>query len=280
MFVGEVWLPDAERFARYLRPDELHTAFNFNFLSCPWEPDRLRRTIDDTLAEHAPVGAPATWVLCNHDVTRTATRYGREDTGFDFAKKRFGTPTDLDLGTRRARAAALLTLALPGSVYLYQGEELGLPEADIPLDRIQDPMHARSGGTDPGRDGCRVPLPWEAENPSFGFGGGTEPWLPQPTDWSRYAVDRQTADPLSMLSLYRTALNLRRKEAGFGDGPMDWLPSPDGVLTFARADDLLCVANLSDQSVLLPPHTDVLLASEELPADGTLPSDAAVWLRI
>ncbi|MFI1248011.1 glycoside hydrolase family 13 protein [Streptomyces anulatus] len=280
VFVGEVWLPDAERFARYLRPDELHTAFNFNFLSCPWEPDRLRRTIDDTLAEHAPVGAPATWVLCNHDVTRTATRYGREDTGFDFAKKRFGTPTDLDLGTRRARAAALLTLALPGSVYLYQGEELGLPEADIPLDRIQDPMHARSGGTDPGRDGCRVPLPWEAENPSFGFGGGTEPWLPQPTDWSRYAVDRQTADPLSMLSLYRTALNLRRKEAGFGDGPMDWLPSPDGVLTFARADDLLCVANLSGQSVLLPPHTDVLLASEELPADGTLPSDAAVWLRI
>ncbi len=157
VFVGEVWLPDAERFARYLRPDELHTAFNFNFLACPWDPDWLRRTIDDTLAEHAPVNAPATWVLCNHDVTRTATRYGREDTGFDFAKKRFGIPTDLELGTRRARAAALLTLALPGSVYLYQGEELGLPEADVPLDRVQDPMHFRSGGTDPGRDGCRVP---------------------------------------------------------------------------------------------------------------------------
>ncbi|GAA3290169.1 hypothetical protein GCM10020295_03860 [Streptomyces cinereospinus] len=118
---------------------------------------RLRRSIDDTLAEHAPVGAPATWVLCNHDVTRTVTRYGRADTAFDFATKRFGTPTDLDLGTRRARAAALLSLALPGSVYLYQGEELGLPEADVPLDRIEDPMHFRSGGTDPGRDGCRVP---------------------------------------------------------------------------------------------------------------------------
>ncbi len=127
VFVGEVWLPDAERFARYLRPDELHTAFNFNFLSCPWDADRLRRTIDDTLAEHAPVGAPATWVLCNHDVTRTVTRYGREDTGFDFAKKTFGTPTDLALGTRRARAAALLTLALPGSVYLYQGRNSVCP---------------------------------------------------------------------------------------------------------------------------------------------------------
>ena len=132
IFVGEVWLPDAERFARYLRPDELHTAFNFNFLACPWDAGRLRSAIDDTLAEHAAVGAPATWVLCNHDVTRTVTRYGREDTGFDFAAKTFGTPTDLALGTRRARAAALLSLALPGAVYLYQGEELGLPEADIP----------------------------------------------------------------------------------------------------------------------------------------------------
>ncbi|MER5966938.1 alpha-amylase family glycosyl hydrolase, partial [Streptomyces sp. NPDC002057] len=281
VFVGEVWLPDSERFARYLRPDELHTAFNFNFLSCPWDPDRLRRTIDDTLAEHAPVGAPATWVLCNHDVTRTTTRYGREDTGFDFARKRFGTPTDLELGTRRARAAALLTLALPGSVYLYQGEELGLPEADIPLDRIQDPMHARSGGTDPGRDGCRVPLPWEAGAPSYGFVADTdaEPWLPQPADWARYAVDRQAADPGSMLSLYRTALALRRAETGFGDGPMGWLPAPEGILTFARAENLLCVVNLSDAPVLLPSHTKVLLASAELPADGTLPSDTAVWLR-
>jgi alpha-glucosidase len=281
VFVGEVWLPDPERFARYLRPDELHTAFNFNFLTCPWEADRLRRTIDDTLAEHAPVGAPATWVLCNHDVTRTVTRYGRDDTGFDFAKKRFGTRTDPTLGTRRARAAALLTLALPGSVYLYQGEELGLPEADIPRDRIQDPMHFRSGGTDPGRDGCRVPIPWEAEAPAYGFGTdpGREPWLPQPDDWARYAVDRQAADPGSMLTLYRTALELRRTEAGFGDGPLGWLPSPEGVLAFARAEGLLCVANLSGDPVPLPPHTDILLASDELPAHGTIPPDTAVWLR-
>ncbi|MFF9839105.1 glycoside hydrolase family 13 protein [Streptomyces sp. NPDC013740] len=278
VFVGEVWLPDPERFARYLRPDELHTAFNFSFLTCPWEPDRLRRAIDDTLAEHAPVGAPATWVLCNHDVTRTVTRYGREDTGFDFAAKRFGIPADLALGTRRARAAALLTLALPGSVYLYQGEELGLPEADIPLDRIQDPMHFRSGGTDPGRDGCRVPLPWEAEAPAYGFGGAA-PWLPQPADWAGYAVDRQRADPDSMLSLYREALRLRRGEPGFGDGSLTWLPAPAGVLSLARTDGLVCVVNLSDAPADLPPYDRLLLTSDPLDAEGRLPRDTAVWLR-
>ncbi|MDH6514033.1 alpha-glucosidase [Streptomyces sp. SAI-135] len=279
VFVGEVWLPDAERFARYLRPDELHTAFNFNFLACPWEPDRLRRTIDNTLAEHAPVGAPATWVLCNHDVTRTVTRYGREDTGFDFAAKRFGTPTDLALGTRRARAAALLTLALPGSVYLYQGEELGLPEADIPLDRIQDPMHFRSGGVDPGRDGCRVPLPWEAQAPAYGFGTGAAPWLPQPEDWAPYAVDRQSGDPRSMLTLYREALRIRRSEPAFGHGPMQWLPAEVGVLAFARPGGPICVVNLSEAPVDLPVAGEVLLSSGPLESDGKLPSDTAVWLR-
>lgn len=173
MLIGEVWLPDTERFARYLRPDELHTAFNFDFLACPWDAGRLRASVDATLAAHAPVGAPATWVLANHDVTRTVTRYGRADTGFDFKTKAHGIPTDLELGTRRARAAALLTLALPGSVYLYQGEELGLPEVeDIPAELLQDPMYFRSGGTDPGRDGCRVPLPWSGDAPPYGFGGG------------------------------------------------------------------------------------------------------------
>ncbi|MEU2431800.1 glycoside hydrolase family 13 protein [Streptomyces sp. NPDC007861] len=274
IFVGEVWLPDSERFARYLRPDELHTAFNLSFLACPWDAQKLRRTIDETLAEHAPVGAPATWVLCNHDVTRTVTRYGREDTGFDFAAKAFGTPTDLALGTRRARAAALLSLALPGSVYVYQGEELGLPEAEIPRDRIQDPMHFRSGGTDPGRDGCRVPLPWNGALPD------TEPWLPRPADWPAYAADRQARDPGSMLSLYRTALRLRRTEPGFGDGPMTWLPpSGPGVLAFARPDGLVCVANLGPQPAGLPAYETVLLASGPLDEDGRLPRDTAVWLR-
>ncbi|MFJ6700311.1 glycoside hydrolase family 13 protein [Streptomyces sp. NPDC091272] len=279
VFVGEVWLPDAERFARYLRPDELHTAFNFSFLACPWDADRLRRSIDDTLAEHAPVGAPATWVLCNHDVTRTVTRYGREDTAFDFATKAFHTPTDLALGTRRARAAALLSLALPGSAYLYQGEELGLPEADIPLDRIQDPMHFRSRGADPGRDGCRVPLPWAGDAPYSGFGSTVEPWLPQPEGWQDYAADRQLADPDSMLALYRDALRIRRTAPGFGDGPLTWLPAADGVLAFSRTDGLSCVVNLGAAAAQLPDHREVLLASGPLDMQGRLPQDHAVWLR-
>ncbi|GAA3244438.1 hypothetical protein GCM10020256_70110 [Streptomyces thermocoprophilus] len=218
-------------------------------------------------------------MLCNHDVTRTVTRYGREDTAFDFATKAFGTPTDLELGTRRARAAALLTLALPGSVYLYQGEELGLPEAEVPRDRIQDPMHFRSGGTDPGRDGCRIPLPWNADAPHAGFGSRDEPWLPQPADWARYAVDRQSADPDSMLSLYRRALLLRRTEEGFGDGPLTWLPAPEGVLAFTRPHGLVCVVNLSGTPAELPPHRRLLLSSGPLTSDGRLPADTAVWLR-
>ena len=151
VLVGEIWLPDADRLARYLRPDELHTAFNFDFLGCPWEARRIRASIDASLAVHEPVGAPPTWVLSNHDVTRPVTRYGRADSSFAFATKRPGIPTDLERGTRRARAAALLTMALPGSMYVYQGEELGLPEVeDIPPERRRDPMWLRSGGSGSG----------------------------------------------------------------------------------------------------------------------------------
>ncbi len=184
LLVGEVWLPDVERFTRYLRPDELHTAFNFDFLTRPWEAHELRASIDGTLAAHAPVGAPATWVLSNHDVTRPVTRFGRQDSSFAFDAKRPGVPTDLELGWRRSRAAALLCAALPGCLYIYQGDELGLDEvADLPLGQLQDPMYHRSGGQDPGRDGCRVPLPWSGAASPFGFsppGARREPWLRQP----------------------------------------------------------------------------------------------------
>ncbi|MDG4751469.1 glycoside hydrolase family 13 protein [Micromonospora sp. WMMD718] len=280
--VGEVWLPDRQRFANYLRPDELHTAFNFDFLGCAWDATSLRESIDGTLAAHAPVGAPATWVLSNHDVTRHVTRYGRADTRFSFAAKREGIPTDLELGTRRARAAALLSLALPGAAYVYQGEELGLWEVeDIPYELRQDPMWERSGRVDPGRDGCRVPLPWQGDTPPFGFspdGATAAPWLPQPADWKDRTVRAQTGDPHSMLELYRAALTLRRAEPALGDGTLTWLPAPDGVLAFAREPGFTCLVNLGDAAVPLPAHDRLLLASGPLD-DDRLPPDTAVWLR-
>jgi alpha-glucosidase len=280
VLVGEVWLEDTARFAAYLRPDEMHTAFNFDFMAQPWDAAALRSSIDRTLAAHREVGAPATWVLSNHDVTRPVTRYGRAESGFAFAAKRAGVPTDLALGTRRARAAALLTAALPGSLYLYQGDELGLPEVeDLPPEAVQDPMHARSGGVDPGRDGCRVPLPWSGSEPPFGFGPGTgQPWLPQPADWAARTVEAQQADPGSMLSLYRAVLARRRAEPGLGDGDLRWLDAAPGVLAFARGD-VLCVVNLSAASVPLPPHAGVLLASDGDGDGAHLDPDTAAWLR-
>ncbi|MGC3862615.1 glycoside hydrolase family 13 protein [Micromonospora chersina] len=280
--IGEVWLPDRQRFANYLRPDELHAAFNFDFLGCAWDAAALRESIDGTLSAHAPVGAPATWVLSNHDVTRHVTRYGRADTRFSFAAKREGIPTDLELGTRRARAAALLSLALPGAAYVYQGEELGLWEVeDIPYELRQDPMWERSGRVDPGRDGCRVPLPWAGDTPPFGFspdGTAAAPWLPQPADWKDRTVRAQTGDPHSMLELYRAAIAIRRSEAALGDGGLTWLPAPDKVLAFARDPGFTCVVNLSAAAVPLPAHERLLLASGPLD-DDRLPPDTAAWLR-
>ncbi|SEG74259.1 alpha-glucosidase [Thermomonospora echinospora] len=274
MLVGEVWLPDQERLARYLRPDEMHTVFNFPFLGAPWDAAALRAVIDDTFATLAPVGAPATWVLSNHDVIRTVTRYGRADTSFDHADRRLGAPTDPALGLRRARAAALLSLALPGSVYIYQGEELGLPEVeDLPDEVRQDPIWRRSGHTDRGRDGCRVPLPWSGVEPPFGFGTG-EPWLPQPAGWKDLTVEAQQADPSSMLALYRAALRIRANE--LGDGTMRWLPMGDDVLAFVRDSGLTCVVNLGAEPV--PVTGEVLLASGPLQG-GLLPPNTAVWLR-
>jgi alpha-glucosidase len=297
VLVGEIWLPDAERFAQYLRPDEMHTAFNFDFMTRPWEAKALTESIRTTLEAHEPVGAPATWVLSNHDITRPVTRYGRRDSSFDFAAKRFGTPTDLDLGRRRARAAALLTGALPGTLYVYQGDELGLPEVEVPRDAIEDPMHFRSGGVDPGRDGCRVPVPWTRHGRSAGFSpddAAAGPWLPQPAGWGELSVEAQEADPGSMLHLYRTMLAVRRREPALAGDDLTWVTLPGGtddLLAFARTapgpagGTLVCAVNLGTAPVPLPSGVDVVLASSPLgpaPDAGTGPSlgpDTAVWYR-
>jgi alpha-glucosidase len=171
---------------------------------------------------------------------------------------------------------------LPGSVYVYQGEELGLWEVqDIPGELRQDPIWWRTGGADPGRDGCRVPLPWSGSEPPFGFSppeAASPPWLPQPVAWRDLTVAAEAARPDSVLELYRTALHIRRTEPALGDGPMSWLPSPEGVLAFDRGTSVRCVTNLSPAPAELPPHAAVILASGPL-ADGLLPPDTSVWLR-
>ena len=192
MFVGEVPVKGPERFANYVRPDEFHTAFNLEFIKTPWNAESMLANIDSTLNALRRVGAPPTWVLSNHDETRHVTRYGRSAAGAapgqrSASKENSNGSTDLGLGTRRARAAILLMLALPGSAYLYQGEELGLWEVeDLPDEVRRDPVWHRTGGLEPGRDGCRVPLPWSGRTPPFDFtGSGTHPWLPQPAGLGR-----------------------------------------------------------------------------------------------
>jgi alpha-glucosidase len=280
IFVAEAHVRPG-RLAAYLRPDELHTAFNFDFLRCPLEADRLREVIDRSISDLAAVGAPATWVLSNHDEIRHVTRYGRDHTGVTTPLSGRHQPSDLALGTRRARAAALLMLALPGGAYVYQGEELGLYEVeDLPEEALQDPMWERSGHTVRGRDGCRVPLPWSGDTPPFGFGPpGTVPWLPQPADWKSYTAEANEADPTSMLRLYRHALRLRRLDPDLRGGELRWLESPDGTLLFQRGHGLLCAVNLSDKPITLPDAHAPLLSSEPLDRDGLLPPDTAVWMR-
>ena len=288
-FVAEAWVHSTERLARYVRPDELHTAFNFAFLAAPWEPDALRAVIDESITTTAAVGAPTTWVLSNHDVTRHATRYGRLDTTVggvsDAGRAGPDTPIDLDLGLGRARAAVLLTLGLPGSAYLYQGEELGLPEVvDLPEEVLADPIWERSLHTYRGRDGCRVPVPWAKDGPSLGFGDGPA-WLPQPVSWSDLSVEAQTGIEGSTLELYRLALRLRRET--LHGGSMRWDVAPAGTLAFRRdaagGGEILVVVNLGAEPFALPAYRDmpaeVLVASGPL-ADGHLPTDTAVWLRV
>jgi alpha-glucosidase len=265
-FVAEAWVETPAQLARYVRPDELHTAFNFNFLLAPWDARALRAAIDRSLEALAAVGAPATWVLSNHDVVRHVTRYG-----------------DGSVGTRRARAAALLLLALPGGAYVYQGDELGLPEVvDLPDAVRQDPTFFRTGGAEPGRDGSRVPLPWSGREALFGFGPpGSTPWLPQPAAWAGLTVERQQSDPASMLNVYRAALRLRHELPALRGERFAWEKADGDAFAFRRGSDVWCAVNFGDQPRdprrLGLSGGRVVLASQPVDARGRLPSDTAVW---
>ncbi|MGK5440655.1 glycoside hydrolase family 13 protein [Micromonospora sp. URMC 105] len=278
ILVAEAWVEPAERLARYVRPDEMHQAFNFEYLLASWTAPAQYAVITRSLEATDSVGAPTTWVLSNHDVVRHASRLGLTVGGGRPNGIGIGDPQpDAALGLRRARAASLLMLALPGSAYLYQGEELGLPEhTTLPDEVRQDPTWERSGHTQRGRDGCRVPIPWEADAPSYGFGPTDASWLPQPPLWAEYALDRQREVPGSTYEMYRTALRLRR-EHGLARGPLEWLSSGDEVLTF-RNGDLVVLTNFGDAAVPAPAG-EVLHSSTPLDADGRVPTDVTVWVR-
>ncbi|MER6027869.1 glycoside hydrolase family 13 protein [Streptomyces sp. NPDC001851] len=273
--VAEAWTPTVERSALYIRPDELHQAFNFSYLTTGWNAADLRDVIDRSLSAMNAVHAPATWVLSNHDVVRHSTRLAEGDEA---------------RGLRRARAATLLMLALPGSAYLYQGEELGLPEVvDLPDEVRQDPAFFRSSGQDGTRDGCRVPLPWSGEAPPFGFGPveGGPSWLPQPEAWKDLTVAAQDGDPTSTLEFYRSALAVRREHPALGAGrQVTWLDAPDGVLAFRRdtADgSFVCMVNLTATPVSVTTPGTLLLASADVqpgPARTELPADCAIWWAV
>ncbi|MGW1022305.1 glycoside hydrolase family 13 protein [Streptomyces sp. NPDC002577] len=276
IFVAEAWTPTIERTANYVRPDELHQAFNFQYLSTSWDAGELREVIDRSLDSMRPVGAPTTWVLSNHDVTRHATRFANPP-GLGTQIRLAG---DRELGLRRARAATLLMLALPGSAYIYQGEELGLPDVvDLPDEVRQDPAYFRGAGQDGFRDGCRVPIPWTRTGSSYGFGDGGS-WLPQPAEWGELSVEAQTGVPGSTLELYRSALAVRREQRDLGAGDsVTWLDAPAGVLAFRRGE-FFCTANTTGETVRVPAYGRVLLASGDVTVvdgEAQLPADTTVW---
>ena len=275
--VAEAWVMPGRR-ARYVRPDELHQAFNFDFLQTPWECVSLVDVIEESLREAGAVGATATWVLSNHDMVRHLSRYALPssvDLRLWLLSNGTEPAPDLAAGLRRARAAALLMLALPGSSYLYEGEELGLAEvADLPSQYLQDPTWERSDHQDKGRDGCRVPMPWDTTRPSFGF-SSVDAWLPQPTSWGELSWAAQDGAPASTLELYRKALALRRTLRC--DDALTWLSKGPAVLSFARSNGLVCVVNFGPQPIAVP-SGQLLLTSDELTGAGLLATDTAAWV--
>ena len=282
--VAETWTPTNSRTYRYARADELGQVFDFALLKAPWDAAAYRTTIVRSMADQlAYAGATGgqTWVLSSHDVPRHASRLALPpDVSAEDWVASGGTEPVVDpaVGLRRARSATLMMLALPGSAYLYQGEELGLPEvADLDADVIQDPVFARTNGTVKGRDGCRVPLPWTDNGPSFGFGTGGA-WLPQPAAFGALSVASQERTDGSTLDLYRRALRFRREHLARGERPFAWLETGPDVLAFTRGDDVRCLVNFGLAGVPLDDGWTVVLASEPL-THGQVPTDGAVWLR-
>lgn len=277
--VAEAWVWPCERLARYVRPDEFNQAFNFIFMAAGWNASQLRKAVIESYAANDAVGAPTTWVLSNHDVVRHATRLGFTHERPRWLRLNEPAP-DLELGLRRAHAATLALLSLPGSTYLYQGEELGLPEViDLPAELRQDPTFHRTRGERAGRDGCRVPLPWEKDSPAYGFGPNGKSWLPQPECFAELAANQQIGRAGSTFELYRSLLALRR-ERGLGSGSLNFVDLGEDILAFDVTTDAgrtRVVVNLGVEPWSIPTDATVLIASDPAVTD-TLATDRAVWL--
>ncbi|MCC9178513.1 glycoside hydrolase family 13 protein [Arthrobacter sp. zg-Y750] len=280
---AEATIDPIDRLTDWVRADEMHQTFNFAYLHHRWDAPDLRHVIESSLRAFDKVGAPTTWVLSNHDVVRHTSRFGLTGAG-----PRTGDglgPLDeqpnMELGLARARAATLLMLGLPGGVYLYQGEELGLPDHTLlPNEFRQDPTFHRTAGERVGRDGNRVPLPWKANRPSYGFSDAGKTWLPQPPIWGRHSRDIQQHNPESTLHMYRRALSSRR-ELRLGDGSLAWWPEHDaeGLVAFVNGG-ILVAMNMGEFPVQLP-HLPLLLGSagDALEGDRLRPN-RTVWMRL
>lgn len=296
--VSEAYTPNRpDLLLSYVQPDQFHQSFCFDLMLSPWHAGLVREAVSSVYDVLSAAGASLTWTLNNHDTQRAVTRYGRADahlaeswTGNNLVYT--GAPVDLDLGTRRARAMVMFTAALPGSLYLYQGEELGLPEVlDIPDDSRQDPIFIRTQGREIGRDGCRVPLPWTSDpGDAFGFSPASAgaapvaPWMPQPEGWGRYAVSAQADDDASMLSLYRRLIATRKALDPMA--PLEWLlPESTEVVAFRRGD-VVVVMNVSGHDVELPEalvaRAEPMLAStpDAIDGVGVVPAESCIWLRL
>ncbi|CAN5229774.1 glycoside hydrolase family 13 protein [soil metagenome] len=275
---AEAWVEPLTKLADWVRPDEMQQAFNFTYLETSWAGSALRATIDTSIHAFGTVGAPSTWVLSNHDVIRHASRLALtvpSPQGSGIGPTSPGLP-DRELGLKRARAASALMLALPGSSYVYQGEELGLPEViDLPDSARQDPTWFRTNGEKYGRDGCRVPIPWESNTPGFGFNTTGESWLPQPEYWNDYARADQVGVEGSTLELYRAALALRA-EHELGLGTLEWVQGYGEAVVALTNGAITVIANTGQVDVELPAG-EIVLASGPLD-DALLPADTTVWL--
>jgi alpha-glucosidase len=277
---GEAYVLPLSFMAKWVRPDEFHQTFNFRFLDAGWDPLPLKAAIDESFAAFDAVSAPSTWVLNNHDVMRHASRFGG-DYGRTTASDGVGlnqVQPDSELGLKIARGSTLFMLALPGASYLYQGEELGLPEHTTLEDQFRaDPTFFRTGGNRVGRDGCRIPLPWEPSGPSNGFSDSGKSWLPQPDSYQNLARSNQEGKEDSTLELYKKALRLRR-DLGLGNGSFGWLPksSEENFLGFENLG-IRVVYNFGDQPIDISDH-ELLLSSEVLEG-GKIGKNQCAWFR-